>query len=87
MKDTDLIKLLSKGFRLYSINRSLCVIRELKLDLTWKVLKPRRRSVNKLEADYIKILLDPMAIGIKERQYERTKRSNKHCAATIAART
>lgn len=64
MRETDQLKLMDKGFKLYSLSTAACVIRRLQPDLTWKALKPRRRSVKKVKEDYEYILKDSMSIGI-----------------------
>ena len=64
MRENDQKKLMDKGFKLYSLSVSACVIRRLQPDLTWKVLNPRRRSISKVKKDFEYILNDPMSIGI-----------------------
>lgn len=64
MREADLKKLIGKGFKLYQLSTSACVIRRLQPDMTWKALKPRRRSLKKVKEDFEYYLKDPMSIGI-----------------------
>lgn len=63
IRDSDLIKMLDHGLRVYDMSTKSMVIRQLQPDMSWRVIQ-RRRVRHKIEKDFVKILQDSMAIGV-----------------------
>ena len=64
MREESINKLMKMGISIYERDISRMVIRELREDLTWRVIKRNMKNRKTLNKHFDKIMRDPMAIEI-----------------------